>query len=233
MKAPSFDYVRPADVAGVIAALARDGAKLIAGGQSLGPMLNLRLARPALLVDVSRLVPLQQIEERGDVWRIGAGVTHCRYGGWTSRRRGDAERRREQHRLSRDPQPRHHRRQPCSRRPGGRLAVALAALGATINIRGPSGARAMPVETFVHGAFSTALAENEIIESVDVPKLGGSSRFGYYKLCRKTGEFAEASAAAVFDPGRNIARIFLGAIKATPRPFADAAARIAPRRQGG
>jgi aerobic carbon-monoxide dehydrogenase medium subunit len=201
MKASNFDYIRPADVAGVLAALAQDGAKLIAGGQSLGPMLNLRLARPALLVDVSRLTPLQQIEDRGAVWRIGAGVTHSRL---EDKRLAGAEM------LSVVDWP-----------------VALSALGATVNIRGASGARAVPVETFIHGAFSTALAENEIIESVDVPKLSGAGRFGYYKFCRKTGEFAEASCAAVFDSGRNVARIFLGAIKATPRPFLDAAVRVA------
>jgi carbon-monoxide dehydrogenase medium subunit len=227
MKASNFDYIRPADVAGVLAALAQDGAKLIAGGQSLGPMLNLRLARPALLVDVSRLTPLQQIEDRGAVWRIGAGVTHSRL---EDKRLAGAEM------LSVVANTIAYRAVRNRGTMGGSLAhadpaadwpVALSALGATVNIRGASGARAVPVETFIHGAFSTALAENEIIESVDVPKLSGAGRFGYYKFCRKTGEFAEASCAAVFDSGRNVARIFLGAIKATPRPFPDAAVRVA------
>ena len=79
MKAARFDYVRPSDVGDALAALAKaEGAKLLAGGQSLGPMLNLRLARPALLVDVSRLEALQQVEDTGRAWRIGAGVTHAR-----------------------------------------------------------------------------------------------------------------------------------------------------------
>jgi carbon-monoxide dehydrogenase medium subunit len=227
MKAPSFDYVRPTDVAGVIAALSRDGAKLIAGGQSLGPMLNLRLARPALLIDVSRLAPLQQIEDRGTAWRIGAGVTHSRL---EDKRLAGAEM------LSVVANTIAYRAVRNRGTIGGSIAhadpaadwpVALAALGATINIRGPSGARTAAVENFIHGAFSTALAEQEIIESVDVPKLSGTGRYGYYKFCRKTGEFAEASAAAVFDSSRNNARIYLGAIKATPRPFADVAARVA------
>src|SRR6266496_4277688 len=79
MKAARFDYVRPGDVGEALAALAKaEGAKILAGGQSLGPMLNLRLARPALLVDFSRLEALQQMEDAGRTWRIGAGVTHAR-----------------------------------------------------------------------------------------------------------------------------------------------------------
>jgi aerobic carbon-monoxide dehydrogenase medium subunit len=79
MKAARFDYMRAGDVAEALAALANtEGAKLLAGGQSLGPMLNLRLVRPALLVDVSRLKALQQLEDIGRAWRIGAGVTHAR-----------------------------------------------------------------------------------------------------------------------------------------------------------
>src|SRR3989454_9498742 len=79
MKAARFNYVRPGDVGEALAALAKtEGGKLVAGGQSLGPMLNLRLARPALLVDVSRLEALQQGGDRGGARRIGAGVTHAR-----------------------------------------------------------------------------------------------------------------------------------------------------------
>src|SRR5262249_26702020 len=79
MKAARFDYVRPGDVGEALAALAKaEGAKLLAGGQSLGPMLNLRLARPTLLVDISRLEALQQVEDTGRAWHIGAGVTHAR-----------------------------------------------------------------------------------------------------------------------------------------------------------
>ena len=79
MKAARFDYVRPGDVADALAVLGQaEGAKLLAGGQSLGPMLNLRLVRPALLVDVSRLEALQHLEDTRSTWRIGAGVTHAR-----------------------------------------------------------------------------------------------------------------------------------------------------------
>ena len=80
MKAARFDYVRPDDLQQAVAALGRagGGAKLLAGGQSLGPMLNLRLARPSLLVDVSRVDSLARVEDIGRAWRIGACVTHSR-----------------------------------------------------------------------------------------------------------------------------------------------------------
>ena len=78
MKAAAFEYARPRDVGEAIALLsqAKGSGKLLAGGQSLGPMLNLRLARPGLLVDISRLEELRAIEDAGDALRIGAGVTH-------------------------------------------------------------------------------------------------------------------------------------------------------------
>jgi carbon-monoxide dehydrogenase medium subunit len=231
MKAARFDYIRAGHVAEALAALANTaGAKLLAGGQSLGPMLNLRLVRPALLVDVSRLEALQQLEDMGRAWRIGAGVTHARLedlrlpGGEmlcevaaaiayrSVRNRGTI---------------------------GGSLAhadpaadwpVALAALGASVNIRGPT-PRSMLVERFIQGAFTTTLAANEIIETIDVPKLSRAGRYGFYKFCRKTGEFAEASAAAVFDPESGVARIFVGSLRGVARPLTSLAQEVAKHGQ--
>lgn len=77
MKAAVFDYLRPREVDEALNALRAPDAKVIAGGQSLGPMLNLRLARPKLLVDVSKIESLKQIKDEGDAWRIGAAVTHA------------------------------------------------------------------------------------------------------------------------------------------------------------
>ena len=74
----------------------------------------------------------------------------------------------------------------------------------------------MPLEKFLLGAFTTALREDEILESVGVPKLSRAGRYGYYKFCRKTGGYAEASAAAVFAPGSQIARIYFGAVRPAP-----------------
>ena len=229
MKAARFDYVRPADVGGALSALASaaGGAKLLAGGQSLGPMLNLRLARPSLLIDVSRLEALRGIEDLGPAWRIGAGVTHARL---EDRNLDGAAM------LQCVAAGIAYRAVRNRGTIGGSLAHAdpaadwpttLAALGASVNLRGRGGTRSMAVERFVKGAFATALADDEVIETVDVPKLSAAGRWGTYKFARKTGDFAEAMAAVVFDPERAVARIFVGALRPTPQPLADLAARIA------
>jgi carbon-monoxide dehydrogenase medium subunit len=232
MKAPAFDYVRPSDVAGALAALQRGDAvaKLIAGGQSLLPMLNLRLARPTLLIDVARIEALRTIDDRGAHVRIGAAVTHAELedreipgcailrvvaGGIayrSVRNRGTI---------------------------GGSLVhadpaadwpLALAALGATVVVEGKAGSRRLPADNFMLAAFQTKLADDEIVLAIDVPKLSPAARCGYYKFCRKTGEFPEASAAAIFDPESKAARLYLGALSGPPLPLEEFAAVIA--RQG-
>ncbi len=229
MKAASFDYVRPGDVAEALAALGTAGAKLLAGGQSLGPMLNLRLARPSLLIDVSRLNALQQLDDRGATWRIGAGVTHARL----EDARGSLPGGEALCEVAASIAYRAIRNRGtiggslAHADPGADWPVVLAALGASVNIRGPAATRSVPVERFVHGAFTTALEDDEIIETIDVPKLSRAARCGTYKFCRKTGDFAEASAAAVFDPESGAARIFLGALRGAPQPLALLAARVA------
>ena len=76
----------------------------------------------------------------------------------------------------------------------------------------------------MRGAFTTVLADDELIESIEVPRLSAQARWGYYKFCRKTGEFPDSSAAALFDPERNVARVFAGALSGAPKSF-DALAR--------
>ena len=231
MKAARFDYLRPADVGEALAALAKaeGSGKLLAGGQSLGPMLNLRLARPSLLVDVSRLDALARVDDIGSALRIGAGVTHSRIEDMRGRLVGGEM-------LCEVAAGIAYRAIRNRGTIGGSIAhadpaadwpLALAALGATVNIRAAGGARSIPVEQFVLGAFSTALRDTEIIESIDVPKLSRTGRYGYYKFCRKTGEFAEASAAAVFDPDTRSARVYLGAIRPAPVALAALAAQVA------
>ena len=80
MKAAQFEYIRPPDLGKALQLLSerREEAKVLAGGQSLGPMLNLRLARPQMLIDIARLEALRRIEDLGAQWRIGAAVTHSR-----------------------------------------------------------------------------------------------------------------------------------------------------------
>jgi aerobic carbon-monoxide dehydrogenase medium subunit len=231
MKAAAFDYARPRDLGEAVRLLASGGgsAKLLAGGQSLGPMLNLRLARPKLLVDVSRLGELGGITDAGKSWRIGAAVTHAEIEDAVGTLAGGEM-------LPLVAAGIAYRSVRNRGTIGGSLAhadpsadwpLALAALDATVVINGAKGERAVSVDRLIRAAFTTDVAEDEIVTAVTVPKLSPSARVGYFKFCRKTGEFAEAAAAAVVDPERRVARIFLGALSGPPHSLAALARRIA------
>ena len=229
MKAPAFDYVRPHDIGGVLAALQGNqaSAKLVAGGQSLLPMLNLRLARPTLLIDIARIEALRTIDDRGASVRIGASVTHAELedrdiAGCAMLRTVAAG-------IA-------YRSVRNRGTIGGSLVhadpaadwpLALAALGATILVEGKSGSRTLPADSFMRAAFQTRIADDEIVVAIEVPKLSPGARTGYYKFCRKTGEFPEASAAAVFDPVSRRARLYVGALSGPPQPLDALATTIA------
>ncbi|MGH8669864.1 MAG: FAD binding domain-containing protein, partial [Burkholderiales bacterium] len=194
MKAAAFEYVRPRDVGEALQALASmpGQAKPIAGGQSLGPMLNLRLARPRLLVDVSKIESLNEVQEEGDAWRIGASVTHARL---EDRPLAGCEPLAQVARLVA------YRAVRNRGTVGGSLAHAdpaadwplvFAALDAVVRVTGPRGSRQIRAEAFMRSAFTTELGDDEIVESVRVPKLAAGAAWGYYKFCRKTGEFPDA-----------------------------------------
>jgi len=231
MKAASFDYQRPATLKDALRALADAGgaAKVMGGGQSLGPMLNLRLTRPKQVVDVSALAELRQVAAEGDQLRIGATVTHAEIEDGV-------------HPLLRDGLLQSvaggiaYRAIRNRGTLGGSLAHAdpaadwvltMAALGALIEIASQAGTRRVPMDRFMQGAYTTALAEGEVLAALWVPKLGPDAHWGYFKFCRKTGEFAEASCAAVFDPSRKLARIVLGALDGAPQALPALAAQVA------
>ena len=227
MKPAAFDYFRPRDVGEALKALRDADAKPIAGGQSLGPMLNLRLARPKVLVDISRLAELKTITDEGDAWRIGASVTHaeledCPLAGCEP--------------LASVARVVAYRAIRNRGTVGGSLAHAdpaadwplvLAALDATVRVIGPSGRREIKAEAFMTAPFATQLRDDEIVESIRVPKLGSGARWGYYKFCRKTGEFPEAAAALLLDPQRRLARLFAGALDRPPQPLDSLARAVA------
>ena len=229
MKPAAFDYVRPRDIGEALSALRAAGgeAKPIAGGQSLGPMLNLRLARPKLLVDVSRIESLKQVKDEGDAWRIGAAVTHAEL---EDRPLAGCEP------LARVARVVAYRAVRNRGTVGGSLAHAdpaadwplvLAALDAQVRVSGASGMREIKAEAFMTAAFTTQLADDEIVESIRVPKLGADARWGYYKFCRKTGEFPDAAAALLLDPRRRVARLFAGALDRPPQPLEGVARAVA------
>jgi carbon-monoxide dehydrogenase medium subunit len=227
VKAAPFDYERPRDVDAVIALAARENrvVKLIAGGQSLGPMLNLRLAQPDVLVDITHIHELKRVEESGDAVTLGACVTHADIeDGRVPDATGGAL-----PGVARDIAYRAVRNRGTI---GGSLAhadpaadwiSALAAMGADALVRGPTGGRTLFVATLMTGAFETTLAAGELIEAVRIPKFSARARWGYYKIARKTGEMAQAIGAFLHDPGRAVCRAVMGATESLPVVFEDAA----------
>ncbi|MFJ4290986.1 FAD binding domain-containing protein [Cupriavidus sp. NPDC089707] len=220
MKAVAFSYHAPGSLP---EALSRLGAttnvsKAMGGGQSLGPMLNLRLTRPDTVVDVSALRELRDVTAAADGIRIGACVTHAQIeDGVFEPLRGTM--------LQAVAGGIAYRAIRNRGTVGGSLAhadpaadwvVAMTALGARIEIASAAGMREVPMESFMIGAYTTVLADGELIAAVRVPLKTAHSRWGYQKLCRKTGEFAEASCAAYFDASRRFARIVLGALDGPP-----------------
>lgn len=226
MKPAKFDYERPADMAGAIELVRRDDVvvKVLAGGQSLGPMLNLRLVQPDLLVDITGIPELKRVEETDDAIVVGACVTHADFeDGRVPQLTGGA--------LSRVARAIAYRAVRNRGTIGGSLVHAdpsadwvssLSAIGAQVILRGPAGQRRVPVDAFMTGVFETALEPGELLEAVWIPKLSRQARWGYYKLCRKTGEFAHAIGAVLHDPERSVCRAVIGATEAKPIVLPDA-----------
>src|ERR1700730_5810155 len=215
MKAAAFAYERPTDLSTALALVARaDGtAKIIAGGQSLGPMLNLRLCEPDLIIDISGLSELKFAERRGDELVIGACVTH---GDIEDGRIPDVTRGAMQRVASAIAYRAVRNRGTI----GGSLShadpaadwvSALPALGAKVRLRSTTGVRGLAIENFITGALESALRSGEIVEAVCVPVMRPSARWGYVKACRKPGEFAHAIAAVMIDPELGAARVVIGA----------------------
>jgi len=228
VKASPFAYERPVDLNGAIALCTRSdiAVKILAGGQSLGPMLNLRLAQPDVLVDIAHIPELKRVEEGADAITLGACITHADIedGRVPDVTRGALPA------VARDIAYRAVRNRGTL---GGSLAHAdpaadwiscLAAMDAEVLIRGPAGPRVLPVATLMTGAFETALNSAEIIEAVRIPRFSRSARWGYYKIARKTGEMAQAIGAVLHDPARAVCRAVMGATESLPIVFSDAAA---------
>jgi carbon-monoxide dehydrogenase medium subunit len=227
VKPSKFAYEKPRSLEAAIRLLADggDGAKLIAGGQSLGPILNFRLAQPELLVDVRTLPELSAVrDDRDDVF-LGAATTHSAIedGRVPDPTRGllPAVARTIAYRAVRN-----------RGTLGGSLAHAdpaadwmnvMALLDAEIVAQGPRGERQLRAAEFMRGPLTTVLAADEIIVGVRVPKLSGDARWGHYKFNRKPGEFAEAIGGFVHDRERGVARALVGAIGDAPHVVADAA----------
>lgn len=229
MKPAPFTYARAATIAQAIELLAEPDSRLLAGGQSLGPMLNLRLARPARLVDIKRAAELRGLHADSTRLRIGA----C----WTQAEIEDSAFEDPSRGLL--PHVAHgiaYRAVRNRGTVGGSLAHAdpaadwlttMAVLDATLILQGAAGTRSCPASSFVQGPFTTALAHGELLIAIELPRLSAAARWGYHKICRKTGEFARAIGAVVRDSQRNIIRVVCGATGATPLVLPRTASRLA------
>jgi aerobic carbon-monoxide dehydrogenase medium subunit len=220
MKPAPFELARPANLAEAAAALAQrpGAARLLAGGQSLGPMLNLRLVRPAMLVAIAHLPELGAVGEDANAVTIGAAVTHSAIADGRTPDIGGGI-------LARIAQGIAYRAvrnlgtiggSLCHADPAADWLCALTALGASVVTWSQAGGRAIPLTQFVTGALRTALSPGEIVQAVRVPRPSAQARWGYYKACRKPGEFAHAMAAVLDDPARSIRRAVIGAVGGPP-----------------
>jgi carbon-monoxide dehydrogenase medium subunit len=213
MKAAAFELIRPATLADAASLLARHGASVLAGGQSLGPMLNLRLARPALLVPIAHLPALHAVSETVASVTIGACVTHATIADGHVPDVG-------QDLLARVAEGIAYRAvrtrgtiggSLCHADPAADWVTVLTALGAEALTTAD---RVLSLHDFIRGAFRTALTQGELLRAVRIPKLSPMARWGYVKACRKPGEFARAMAAVLVD--RGVMRAVIGATGGAP-----------------
>ncbi|HET7670476.1 MAG TPA: xanthine dehydrogenase family protein subunit M [Burkholderiales bacterium] len=213
MKAPSFAYAKAKSLAEAFDLIERPGAKILAGGQSLIPSLNMRLAHPDLLVDITGLRDLAAIEPRGASLRVGALATHAQI------EKSDAVARH----VPLLAEAVKHVAHPAIRNRGtigGSIALAdpaaeypavALALNATIVMVGRRGERRVSAEHFFKGLFETDVRPGELVAAVEFPKV---ERSVFLELARRHGDYAIVGLAGVADAsGRRIA--FFGA-GATP-----------------
>src|SRR5437879_7447425 len=226
-----FDYHAPASVAEAIALLSRfgDSAKVISGGQSLLPLLKLRLGAAEHLVDIGRIAGLEYVREEGGSLRIGGRTRE------SVLERSEIVQTRfpillDTARVIADPLVRNRATV------GGNLAhgdpandhpATMLALRATVVAQGPNGERTIPIDRFFTGLFATALAADEILAAIRIPVPPGRSGGAYLKLERKVGDYATAAAAAqvTLDGAGTFAPVGIAPTNAGPVPARAPAAQ--------
>jgi carbon-monoxide dehydrogenase medium subunit len=199
MKSAEFDYIKVHTIDHALSLLASHGdeARVLAGGQSLLPALNMRLSEPSLLIDIAGIDALRGIQVKQGVLRIGAMTTHT-----------DIENSAlvERHAPLLKLAVSHiaHRAIRNSGTWGGSIANAdpaaewpccLLALDGTVIVQGPQGERRIAAEEFFTGLYTTALAEDEILLACDVPLAQRDDWFGFQELARRHGDYAIAGLA--------------------------------------
>ena len=196
----SFEYFRPETVSEAIALLQKhgDGAKILSGGQSLIPMMKVRLARPEYIVDINRIANLQYVKEEGGFLKIG-GLTRESDLEVSSLIRSKYPIILDTAAMIADPQVRN------MATVGGNLAhgdpandhpATMLALEAEITATGQGGERTIPIKDFFLSVFTTALEHGEILTEIRIPIPPPGSGGAYFKLERKVGDFATVGVAA-------------------------------------
>ncbi len=227
-----FDYVRPSSVAEAVAALKSGGedAKLMAGGQSLMPVLRLRLGAPPVVVDCSRLPELQGITETGDSVTIGAATTHHAVMNSSVVKSGVPLLAQATATVA-DPAIRHRGTLGGSLAhadPAGDLPAVALALDATFTIAGAGGSRTVSAADFFVDYFTTAVGPDEILVSVTFPKLGAGWGTTYEKFNRTAQAWAIVGvAAAVKVEGGKITAARIGLTNMSPTPVRASAVEAA------
>ncbi|MGE3445891.1 MAG: xanthine dehydrogenase family protein subunit M [Acidimicrobiia bacterium] len=235
MKPAPFRYERPTDLDTALQLLAADpdGARVLAGGQSLLALMNMRLARPETLVDLNEIAELQQIERRGDVLEIGALVRQRvaernpdvraalpllveaieLIGHATIRNRGTVG------------------GSIAHADPASELPAAAVALDAELVVRSASGTRTIPAAEFFTGPFSTAMEPGEVLVAVRFDLTRAPRRAAVVEHARRSGDFAVAGAVCGLDVGADgvvhSARVVGVGLDAYPRRASDVEATLA------
>ena len=223
MKPARFDYLRVESLAEAHAALAEDGndARIVAGGQTLMPMLSMRLARPKVLVDIMHLPDLRKIADQSNTIRVGAAVRQAELLNWSQ--------------LATDqpllaaalpwvghPQTR-SRGTVCGSAahadPSAEIPLSLIALGGTVELSSRRKRRSVKADDFFTGMMSTARTEDEMIEAVVFPKAQHGHGYAFNEFGRRHGDFAIVACAAVASD--KITRLAIGGVadRSTARDF--------------
>lgn len=236
MKPTSFSYHKPETLPDALALLAEFGeeGKIIAGGQSLVPSMNFRLARPETLIDVNAIADIQGVRDRADHLEIGAVTRHAAF----------------HHPVCAGPLGRlltkvvaHIAHYPIRQRgtfggslshadPASEWCLVAATLGAEMEIHGPDGARRVPVAEYFRGTFTTAVGPDEILARIRLPKLPEGWGTGFYEFSRRKGDFALAMALAALSVEGGVvkgARLGLGAVASHPVRFKELEAELVGR----
>jgi len=226
MKPAAFDFVRAEHLDEVLDVLRQDGsdARIIAGGQSLMAMLNMRLARPRTLIDIMRLPELARIERKGNAIVIGAGVRQAALLAWPDLRASLP--------LVAQALPWTGHVQTRSRGtvcgsiahadPSAELPLVLQALGGEVHLRNAKKRRRVPAREFFAGMMATTRGDDELIEAISLP--ADARRCAFREVARRHGDFAIVACAAVATDGG--VRVAVGGVADMPT------ARDFPRLEG-